>query len=179
MEDVMRRIRTILTFAALLSSFALAGCGDLSRSEAKTVLDGVSRGSACQTQLEFMDGGFQKARAAGALNPIPRESGLLGTVFKVSDLPAGNRWEVIYRGFESNPLVIRKLHGNLCLPGEVEITALSDPPFAPARGSYRVVEFIEHVNLPPELKSIEPYVYVKYRKKIVFQKTDNGWRVAQ
>lgn len=157
----------------------LAGCGDLSRSDVERILNGEARGTACVAELQFVDGGFEKAKASGALAFLQAESGLLGHVFKVADLPGGDRWQVVFLGFEKNPNVTRKLGKNRCLPGKVEVGAIADAPFAPNAKSYKLVEFVEVVSLPPELERIKPHVYTRYSKSTVFQKTDAGWRVAR
>jgi hypothetical protein len=180
-QGLAMRILNIVRAGVLLAAAAvLGGCNDdLTRSEAKRILDGPSRGSACQSGLQFLDGAFSRAKAAGILTFMPNESGLLGAMYKLADLPGGDRWQTAFLGFEKNPMVTRRLNRNLCLPGQVEITALAPVPFGPASDSYKEVDFVEVVSLPPELSRLAPYVYLRYTKKAVFQKTDNGWRVAQ
>lgn len=175
------RVLTILHVGALVAAaLALVSCNDdLTRSEAKRILDGPSRGNACQSEVKFLDDGFQRAKAAGILMLLRNESGLLGTMYKIADLPDGDRWQAAFLGFEKNPLVTRKLNRNRCLPGQVEITALAPVPFGPQSNSYKEVDFVEVVSLPPELSRLTPYVYLRYSKRTVFQKADNGWRVAQ
>ena len=73
----------------------------------------------------------------------------------------------------------RKNQENVCLPGKVEIVAIADATFAPSSGSYKAVEFVEVVTVPPELERIRSYVYTRYNKSVIFQKTDAGWRVAK
>jgi hypothetical protein len=163
----------LLALAAIL----LSGC-DLSRSDVERILNDQSRGDSCQSNLKFVDGGFANAKSNGKVVLIQNESGFLGQVFKVADLPAGDRYQVIFLGFETNPLVTRKIQSTVCLPGHVEVTAIADAPFAPIAGSYKLVDFVEVVTLPAELQAIQPYVFLRYSKQAVFQKTDASWRVA-
>lgn len=170
--------RNLMRFAAIAATLAVAAC-DLSRSDAEQILEGVARGRACVANLQFVDGGFDAAKNSGAIAIIRNESGLLGSVYLVADLPGGDRWQVVFLGFEKNPNVSRKSQQNLCLPGKAEVTSIADAPFAPGSGSYKLVDFVEVVAIPLELERIKPYVYARYSKREVFQKTDAGWRVAQ
>jgi hypothetical protein len=166
--------------AVTTAALALASCfGDLSRSAAEGILNGESRGAACVSGLDFIDGGFEKAKSSQAISIIRNESGLLGNVFLVASLPGGDRWHVVHFGFEKNPKVSRKVQSDQCLPGRAEVTTIADAPFAPVAGSYKVVEFVEIVTIPAELERLKPYVFMRYNKSQIFQKTDRGWRVAR
>jgi hypothetical protein len=57
--------------------------------------------------------------------------------------------------------------------------SIADAPFAPNNNSYKVVEFMEIVAVPSELARVAAHVQTRYKKSVVFQKTDRGWRVAQ
>ncbi len=176
----MRVVTGLLHIAAFFAACALAGCGDeLTRGLAEQILNGASRGHACNTDLQFIEGGLEKAKASGALTLLRNESGLLGTAYHASDVPGGGRWIVFHLGFETNPLLSRRPESKQCLPGHVEITSIADMPFAPGNNSYKVVEYIERVTIPPELARLKGLVFDGYRKSATFQKTDNGWRVAQ
>jgi hypothetical protein len=176
---VMNNPVSFTRIAAIVAMLILPGCGDLTRSEVERILNGEGRGHACVTELGFLDDGFEKAKAGNTISFIPSESGFLGSTFKVADLPDGDRWQVIFLGFEKNPNITRKTKNKLCLPGKVEVLTLADAPFAPPGGSYKIVEYVEVVALPSELERVRPYVYTRYRKQTVFQKTDRGWRVAR
>lgn len=172
----MRAVQNLTLIGALGATIALAGCGDLTRSEAERILNNEGRGSACVTSLNFNEGGFERAKANGAFSVL--QGGLLGATLKVADSPDGDQWQIgCMMGLCAG--VSRKNRGNLCLPGKVEILTIADAPFAPNNASYKIVEFVEVVAVPPELARIAPYVYTRYTKSTTFQKTDRGWRVAQ
>jgi hypothetical protein len=172
----MASIRPYYSAFALGAMFLLTSCGDLTRSEVERILNGEGRGSACVTGLDFNDGGFERAKASGAFSVL--QGGLLGATLKVADTPDGDQWQVgCLMGMCAN--ISRKTNANRCLPGKVEVLTIADAPFAPNNASYKIVEFVEVVTVPSELARIAPYVYTRYKKSTMFQKTDRGWRVAQ
>jgi hypothetical protein len=156
---------------------ALGGCGDsghLTRAEAERILNGEGRGYVCVTRLGFTEEGFKKVKAS---NLIDR------TTSKVADAPDGDRWLAFDRIMgDCDPLpnfycVKRMKHPRRCLDGKADILAIADAPFAIGSGSYKVVDYVEIVTPPPELKHIEAFMDNQYAGSIVFQKTDRGWRV--
>jgi hypothetical protein len=161
--------------AAIAVTLTLTGCSDLTRSEAERILDGEARGSACQSRLDFNEGGFAKAKTIGAFSVIGND--LFGTTLKVADAPNGDQWICLDLAGRCGSVSRKKQ--NLCLTGKVEILAIADAPFAPNSGSYKVVEFVEVVTIPQELERIGPYLNTRYKKHVVFQKTDAGWRVTR
>jgi hypothetical protein len=105
-------------------------------------------------------------------------AGFVGSTLKIADSPDGDQWQVACpMGFCGG--VGLKENGSRCLPGHVEVVAVADAPFGTGGGSYKIVDYVWVVSVPPELKHIEPYIYTRYRKSATFQKTDRGWRVAQ
>lgn len=161
--------------------FLVAGCfGTDVRSEANRLLNGEARGQACVVEFKFTDGSFQKAVNERKVVRIPSESGLLGNTYGVADIPGSrDQWIVFHLGYETNPLITRRSRSKDCLPGKVEIQTVADFPLAPNNDSYKLVEFLEVVTIPPELQHLKPYIFDRYRKEAVFQKTDRGWRVAR
>lgn len=175
--------QSLRRFGAVAAMLALAGCGDLTRSEAERILNSDERKHACVSRLTFIDGGFEKAKASGALSYDRSRNNIVSWdqgVYKIADLPDGDRWEVIEfsMGFTpliSKPTVIRRKHPNLCFHGKAQVTAIADAPF----GLGKSVEFVATVSFPSELEPIRPYVYTGYEMTAIFQKTDLGWRVVQ
>lgn len=153
--------------------------GVLTRAYAAQILNGAGRGYACQTGLTFIDGGFDRARTDGVLVKVERGYAGFDSVYRASDLPDGDMWRVSPKEnmFEAAQLS-RDKNKLGCLRGSVEVGPIADAPFAPGAGSYKVVEYVEVVELPAELEKMRPYVFTRYEKKAVFQKTDEGWRVA-
>jgi hypothetical protein len=162
---------TLISAATIL----LAGCGDLTRSDAERILDGDGRSYACETQLQFTETGFEQAKAQG-LFTIDQGSGLLGSSLKVANSPDGDEWQVSCMMGLCGGITLKE-HANRCIPGHVEITAIADA--APGADSYKEVDYIEVISLPPELKSVEQFVFTRYNKKSILQKTDTGWRAIQ
>ena len=172
----MKITRRVMRGGPLAAAILLSACGDLGRSDVEQILNGEGRGYACQTTLNFADGGFEKARAAGAFSNA--QGGLIGASLKVADSSDGDQWQVsCLIGMCGG--IGRKTHGNRCLPGHVEVLAIADAPFAQGSGSYKSVDYVEIVDLPPELSRVAAFVYTRYKKSAIFQKTDNGWRVMQ
>lgn len=164
----------------LLVSVIVSGCGDeFSRSSAQQQLNGDARGSACEASLSFNDGGFDRARAAKAVvsqrksvnDQLGDLAGGVGSVLFVTTIPNTNdRWLVVTKLFE-DPIVRREKKPRECIPGSAEVTLIVDGPAS----SIKIVEFTETIKLPPELAPIRDYVFLKYRKKALFRKTDKGW----
>jgi hypothetical protein len=173
-------LQSVARVGVVVAMLTVAGCGDdLTRSEAQRILDGEGRGHACVSRLSFIDGGLEKAVDSGAISLIEgSESMRWGRTYKVSDLPDGDRWQVAIL-FGRDVRVARQKQANLCIPGNVEIQTIADAPFSPSGGTYKLVEFTEVVNLPSELRPIRDFVFTRYNKQVVFQKTDRGWRVAR
>ncbi|MCB1521096.1 MAG: hypothetical protein KDJ37_11055 [Hyphomicrobiaceae bacterium] len=176
-----------LTFHSglMFVTLVLLGCGEkvrflsgeLSRQEAKRILDNEGRGNACQATLKFVKGGLDKAKANGSVSEVRNPGGWVEKI-TVATMPGGGHWKV-QTFVNTEPIVVRDKNEKMCLPGAVEITAIADAPFAPSSGSYKFVEFTEIVRLPPELQKLGSFVYTQYRKSTTFQKTDVGWRVAR
>jgi hypothetical protein len=169
-------LRNTAYAAIFVQALLLAGCNDLTRSEAARILDNEGRGHACVSTLDFNEGGFERAKAAGVFSRF--QGGLIGSGITIADTADGDQWHIAcLMGMCGG--IARKNRSNLCIPGRVEVLTLADPPFVQNNGSYKTVEFTEIVDLPPELKRMEQYVYTRYKKSVMFQKTDAGWRVAQ
>lgn len=166
--------------AALVVPLALAACGnrDLTRSRAAEILDGPAFSTVCVAQPSFVDGGFQRAQASGAVAAKPSAVGWfgLGNVYKVADLPNGDEWRAV-SDLSGGMAVLRKSQPLQCFSGHAEITAIADSPIS-QNGSYKLVDFQEVIDLPPELEKLRPYLYLRYQKEANFQKTDDGWRIA-
>ncbi len=158
---------------AVASTLFLAGC-DLTNSEAERILNSEARGNACVTDLKFTEDGFKKARSDRVVISMPPRIGEAMDRYRLADTIDGQ----LHDTFGEDSTVSRK-QNNSCLPGKAEVTSITDDPllgsFAPGR--YKTVNFTEVVDIPPELKRMEPYVYVRYKKSARFQKTDNGWKV--
>jgi hypothetical protein len=169
-------LNKLIRIGVLSAITALSGCNDLSRSEVERILNNEARGTACVSSLDFTDGGFERAKASGV--SFSAQGGLLSSALKVADTPDGDQWQVgCMLGLCGG--VGRKNKPNLCLPGQIEVLTIADAPFAPNNGSYKTVDYVEVVKLPAEITHLAPYVYTRYKKSAVFQKTDRGWRVAQ
>lgn len=61
-------------------------------------------------------------------------------------MPNGDMWRVspMENMFENRTLA-RDKSRDLCLSGKAKVGAIAEPPFAPASGSYKLVEFVEVV----------------------------------
>ncbi len=173
MSNVMRSAAVL---AALSLPFSLTACGDLTRSNATAILNGSGFTHACMAQLAFTKDGFSRAQANGVVPKRPSTMGWfgIGNIYKVADLPNGNEWRVV--SSFGGMVVTRKDQQTECLPGHAEVTMIATAPNA-QNDSYKLVDFVEYVDLPPELQMLRPYVYTGYRKEVTFQKTDDGWRV--
>ncbi len=167
------------TFAAFSMALALSGCnGDLTRDQAAKTLnnDPAARVAACEMNLTFVEGGFDRAVADSKIKLY--ETLIPGAQVFVADIPGGqDRWVAAFavQGFPRALVIRPEKYLNRCLPGRAEVTAIVDGPIA----SLKIVEFTEIVSLPPELMHMSNYVHTRYKKKTGFQRTDQGWRIAQ
>lgn len=172
-------MRGAVVSAALIMPLALAACGngDLTRSGAEQILNGAAFSSVCVAQPQFIDGAFPKAQAAGVVPARPSTVGWFGmmNVYKIADLPNGDAWQATT--VMGGVVVVRKSQPNQCFPGHATVTAIADSPTS-QNGSYKLVDFVEYIDLPPELQKLQGYIYTGYKKELTFQKTDDGWRVA-
>lgn len=177
-----RRNSVSLIFLSSLGVTCLLGCSDdLSRSSAQAALNGEYRGYACQSSLSFVDGGFKKADAAGLIKnqsrnasvdaQLSRLSSGMGPLYLAAAIPGtDDRWIASSQLFEQ-PVIYREKKPKGCIPGAAEIALIAEGPLP----SFKLVEFVEVVQLPPELSGLKELVILRYRKEVPFQKTDKGW----
>lgn len=156
-------MKRIATFGVLAAAVALAGCNkDLTRDRVQEMLN-ADRGSACEAELRFVDGGFERAKRDNRFR-------LENFRYIAANVPGEqDRWYTPMGG-----TIQREKNPRKCLPGKAEVTAILDGPIA----SVKAVEFTEVVSLPPELMHFKDYVLTRYRKRAHFERTDQGWRVA-